>query len=111
MKKNTPPGRLGVPPLLLKLIAVMKLTSFLIILSICQAQANVYGQSNITLNLQQTEIGKVLNKIEQKGEYRFLYNYDLQSLKKKVDIRVENSPLNETLGILFANTDLTYRLM
>jgi TonB-dependent starch-binding outer membrane protein SusC len=111
MKKSTPPGRMGVPPLLFKSIAVMKLTFLLIILSICQAQANVYGQGAITLNEQQTEISKVLHKIEQKGEFRFLYNYDLQSLKKKVSIRVENSPLNETLGILFANTDLTYRLL
>jgi TonB-dependent starch-binding outer membrane protein SusC len=111
MKKSTPPGRMGVPPLLFKSIAVMKLTILLIILSICQAQANVYGQGSITLNMQQTEISKVLHKIEQKGEFRFLYNYDLQSLKKKVSIRVENSPLSETLGILFANTDLTYRLL
>jgi TonB-linked SusC/RagA family outer membrane protein len=89
----------------------MKLTFLLIVLNICQVQANIYGQGSITLNLQQTEISKVLNKIQQKGEFRFLYNYDMQSLKKKVNIRVENSPLSETLGILFANTDLTYRLM
>lgn len=100
MKKNAPPGRMGV-----------LLTLLLIILSFCQVQANVYGQGSITLNMQQAAIAKVLNRIEEKGEFRFLYNYDLQSLKKKVSIRVENSPLNETLGILFANTDLTYRLL
>lgn len=111
MKKNAPPRRSKLPPLLFKLFAVMKLSFFLIIFSVCQAQANVYGQGTITLNLQQTAIGKVLNKIEQEGEFRFLYNYDLQSLKKKVNINVRNSPLSETLEKLFADTDLTYRLL
>jgi TonB-dependent starch-binding outer membrane protein SusC len=111
MKKSTPHRRFEAPLLLFKLVLAMKFTLFLTVFCICQAHANVYGQRNITLNLHNTEIGKVLREIEQKGEFRFLYNYDLQSLKKKVDIRVENSPISETLEKLFINTDLTYKLL
>jgi TonB-dependent starch-binding outer membrane protein SusC len=111
MKKSTPLQRYEAPPFLFKMLVVMKLTLFLMVFCICHAYGNVYGQGNITLDLQQMEIGKVLNKIEQKGEFRFLYNYDLRSLKKKVDIKVENSPLSETLARLFVNTDLTYKVL
>ena len=111
MKKNRPLRRCAIPPSLFKLFVAMKLTILLIVLSVCQAQATVHAQGNITLNVQQTEIGKVLNKIEKSGEFRFLYNYDLQSLRKKVDITVQNAPLTETLSRLFRNTDLTYKLL
>lgn len=111
MKKNPPPRRHGLVPSLFKLFVVMKLTIFLIIWSVCQVQAKTYGQGSITLNLQQTEIGKVLNKIEKNGEFRFLYNYDLQSLKKKVDFSVQNSPLPAALEKLFVNTDLTFKML
>ncbi len=89
----------------------MKFTLLFMLLGICQVQANVFGQGNITLNLQQTAIEKVLTRIEKAGEFRFLYNYDLQALKKKVDIKVEGSSLKETLEKLFRNTDLTYKLL
>lgn len=111
MKKNTPLRRYAIPPSLFKLLVVMKLTILLIVLSICQARATGYAQGSITLNVQQTEIGKVLNKIEKAGEFRFLYNYDLNALRKKVDISVQNAPLAETLTRLFRNTDLTYKLL
>src|SRR5438105_9962555 len=111
MKKITPLRRYAIPPSLFKLFVVMKLTILLIVLSVCQVKATLYGQGSITLNLQQTEIGKVLNKIEKTGEFRFLYNYDLRSLKKKVDINVQNSSLPETLNKLFSNTDLSWKLL
>ncbi len=95
----------------IKFLIVMKLSFLLIILSFSQIQAKVYSQGNITLNLQQTAISKAIHKIEKEGQFRFLYNYDLADLKKKVNIQVENASLAETLGVLFSNTDLTYRLL
>ena len=89
----------------------MKLSFLLVLLSVCQLQARVLGQGNITLKLQRTEIEKVLNRIEKTSEFRFLFNYELGALKQKVDINVENSSLSETLEKLFANTDLTYKIL
>ena len=74
----------------------MKLSMLFILLGILQARADVRAQGSITLNMQQTEIVKVLNKIEKKGEFRFLYNYDLASLKKKVDVNFFNSDRKST---------------
>lgn len=112
MKKSTPPGRRhALAPSLFKLFVIMKITLFLIVLSVCHAHAHVYGQGSITLNLQRTSIDKVLSKIEKTGEFRFLYNYDLKALKQKVDVDVKNSSLRETLDKVLANTDLTYKLL
>lgn len=81
----------------------MKLSILLVLISVIEAKAEVHAQSSITLTMQQAEIGKVLNKIEKKttGEFRFLYNYDLPSLKKKVDIHFEQSSIKDVLAQLF----------
>ncbi len=89
----------------------MKLSMLFILLGILQARADVHGQGFITLNVQQTEIAKVLNKIERKGEFRFLFNYDLPSLKTKVTINWQNTDIKEALSKLFANTDLTFKIL
>ena len=75
-------------PLLFKLFVIMKLSILLILLGVLQAKANIHAQGSITLNMQGAEIAKVLNKIEKNGDFRFLYNYDLPSLRKKVDIQI-----------------------
>src|SRR6185437_14673218 len=98
---------------LFKLLVIMKLSILLVLLSVIEVQAKVHAQGAITLTMQQAEIGKVLNKIEKKtiGEYRFLYNYDLPSLRKKVDIHFEQSSIKDVLDRLFINTDLTYKML
>ena len=89
----------------------MKLSILFILLGLLQAKADVRAQGSITLNMQQTEIAKVLSKIEKKGEFRFLYNYDLPSLKTKVNVNWQNTGIKEGLSKLFANTDLTFRIL
>ncbi|GGB12165.1 TonB-dependent receptor [Puia dinghuensis] len=89
----------------------MKLTMLFLLFGLLQAEANVNAQGSITLNAQQTEIAKVLNKIEKKGEFRFLYNYDLSSLRTKVTVDWQNTPINEALSRLFKNTDLTFKVL
>jgi TonB-linked SusC/RagA family outer membrane protein len=90
---------------------MMKMTFLLIVLGVCQVHAHVYGQGNITLSLQETAIEKILNKIEKTDGFRFLYNYDLKALKKKVSVDVKNSGIREALDKILANTDLTYKLL
>ena len=58
--------------MLFKLFVIMKLSMLFILLGILQARADVHGQGAITLNVQQTEIARVLTKIEKKGEARTL---------------------------------------
>lgn len=91
----------------------MKFSLLLVLISVIEVQAKVNAQGSISLTMQQAEIGKVLNKIEKKttGEFRFLYNYDLPALKKKVDIHFEQSSIKDVLAQLFSHTDLTYKVL
>src|ERR1700733_7717737 len=94
-----------------KFIVIMKLSILFILPSVLQTHAGVFAQGSITLSMRQVEIEKVLSKIEKEGEFRFLYNYDLNSLKKKVDVDFEESSISEVLNKIFANTDLTYKML
>lgn len=89
----------------------MKLSLLFILLGLLQARADIRAQGSITMNVKQTEIAKVLKKIENSGDFRFLYNYDLPSLRKKVNIQFDRSSLKDALAKLFANTDLTYKVL
>jgi len=111
MKKPSSNARSISQNTLLKFLVVMKLSILLILLAAIEANAGVFAQGSITLNMRQVEIQKVLNKIEKDGEYRFLYNYDLESLRKKVDADFQQSSIKEVLNKIFANTDLTYKIL
>ncbi|HEX3767052.1 MAG TPA: secretin and TonB N-terminal domain-containing protein, partial [Puia sp.] len=111
MKKLPFPARSNTRNKFLKLLTIMKLSLMFILLAVTQTHAGVFAQGSITLSMRQVEIEKVLNKIEKEGEFRFLYNYDLNSLKKKVDVDFEESSISEVLNKIFANTDLTYKML
>ena len=87
----------------------MKLSMLFILLGILQARADIHAQGSVTLNVQQTEIARVLNRIERKGEFRFLYNYDLPSMKTKVSVNWQNTGIKDALTKLFEGTDLTFK--
>jgi len=110
MKKTVPlkRGQLCLP--LFKFLVVMKLAIVLILVSAVQLYAGVYGQK-ITVQAQQTEIKKILTKIEKTTDVRFLYNYDLAPLNKKIDFTVNNIDLPAALNQLFASTSLQYRIL
>jgi TonB-dependent starch-binding outer membrane protein SusC len=111
MKKLQSPARSSNQNMLFKLLIIMKLSFLFILLAVIEANAGVLAQGSITLNMRQVEIQKVLNKIEKEGEFRFLYNYDLKSLKKKVDVDFEASSIKDVLNTIFTNTDLTYKML
>jgi hypothetical protein len=111
MEKLRPIRGISNPRLLLKIFVIMKLSIVLILLGVLNLKAGVYAQGSITLNMGQAEIEKVLSRIENQGEYRFLYNFELPSLKKKVDANFQQTTIQETLNRLFVNTDLTYKIL
>lgn len=110
MKKIAPSKRSNRAKALLKFLLVMKLLILLTLITACQVQAGVLGQ-NISIRAQQTEIKKILNSIERNGDVRFLYNYELPSLKKKVDFVAANMPLRAALDKLFTSTGLAYKVL
>ncbi|HTL08138.1 MAG TPA: TonB-dependent receptor [Chitinophagaceae bacterium] len=89
----------------------MKLTTALLLLTCFQVSANVFSQTRITLQLQSTELKKVLSIIERKSSFRFLYNDETVKTGTKVDVQASNTPVTEVLDKLFAGRPLTYKIL
>ncbi|HEX4851602.1 MAG TPA: carboxypeptidase-like regulatory domain-containing protein, partial [Puia sp.] len=99
------------PHAIKKALLVMKLAFVLIFIASLQVSAKVDGQARVSLKLNQVEIAKALNSIENQGVYRFLYNSRLTDVKKKISIDVTDTEIKDVLKDLFAGTDLTYRML
>lgn len=113
MKKTVPRGWLLPTPKrsFFKMLLLMKMTIALILLTAFQVTAADGHAQNVTLQLRQAEMPKIFRAIEKQSPYRFLYNYDLPGLQKKVDVDVKNEPVQTVLNKLLEGTGLSYRIM
>jgi TonB-linked SusC/RagA family outer membrane protein len=98
-------------PLQSNLLLVMKLTALLTIFFTLNVSANGFGQERINLRVKKTEIGGVLRSIENQTNYRFLYNNELQDIREKISLTVNNAPLTEVLSLVFFKTKLNYQIL
>lgn len=99
------------PRALLKTLLVMKLAIFMILFTALQVKANPTSGQHISVSVNNAEIKKVLKTIEKDGNFRFLFNSDLKDIRKKVTFTVNDLPVNKSLDLLFAGTNLTYKLL
>lgn len=96
---------------LLKTFVIMKVVFFMLCFTALQVQASEVVGQNITVNAKNTEIKQVLRDIEKKGALRFMYNYNLPGLDRKVNLLVRNTPVTAALDQLLAGTGLTYKVV
>ncbi len=113
MKKTIPHVRCL--PLLkrsfLNFCLVMKMTLALILFTAFQVLAGDGNAQGITLQMKKAEIPKVLKAIEKQTNFRFLYNFDLPTLQKKVDVDVVNKPVANVLNDILEGSGLVHRLV
>jgi len=93
-----------------KLLLKMKITTLLLFCGVLNVMAvTSYSQSTkISLNLKNTPIEQVLDKIEQESEFYFLYNQKLIDVSRKVDIIAENKSIRDILNDLFDGYDVKF---
>lgn len=87
----------------------MKLVLFIVLLTTFQVQAMVSMAQNLNLSMKGVEMKKVLSAIEKQSTYRFMYNYNLNTLNRKVDFYAQNMDALTALDRLFEGSGLTYR--
>lgn len=88
----------------------MKLCLILMTASILQLRAAGYSQNRFTISGKQMEMHRLLELIEAKSNYRFLYNYKTFPANEKVDANFNNATLQVILnGVL--NPAFTYQIM
>lgn len=87
----------------------MKLTVFLLVISLFQIQASTYSQNTkLTLNMDNATMGQIFDKIESISEFRFLFASDQIDLKQKTTISVKRKKISDILRILFEGTNIVY---
>ncbi len=89
-----------------------KFTLSLLIILFSQSVLNqVFSQnSGLTLNMKNVTIESVLNTIESKTQYRFLYNKELVDVSQKTSIVVTNADITSVLNELFKGSNITFSI-
>ena len=95
-----------------KLFLTMRLTVLALCLTVFQGLALTISAQNAKLNLkmEKSTIKQVLNSIEEKTDYYFLYNSLLVNVEQKVSIDVTNESIGEVLAKVFSGTDIKYEI-
>ncbi|MDP2889956.1 MAG: STN domain-containing protein, partial [Bacteroidota bacterium] len=95
-----------------KCLTMMKWSLFFFFLSIIQVLAvdSYSQQTRLTLKFNQTSLESVLNEIENKSEFYFLYNQDFVNTKQNVDLDVKSAKIEDVLNSLLKGTDIKYTI-
>lgn len=100
------------PAMAVKILRIMRFYLFFLVLSVASAFASTsYSQStSLTLQLNNTPIEDVLNRIEEQTEFRFLYNKKIVNVERKVNVIVDGKSIMEVLDNIFKNSGISYTI-
>ena len=77
-----------------------------------QVQANNYSENTkISLHLQNVTVEKVLKEIENRTEFKFLYNDKEVNYKRNVSVHFEKENISRILQELFSDTNITFEVL
>jgi TonB-linked SusC/RagA family outer membrane protein len=95
-----------------KIPIAMRITLLLLFVLTFQLQAEqIYSQdAKISLDMKNATIEKVLQTIEEKSDYYFLYNSQLIDVDRKVSVRVRNAPISGILEELFKSENVEFEV-
>ncbi len=83
------------------------LIGFLVLVNTTQVFAQ---NANINLNVKDVTVEELLNTIEQKTNYRFLYSKQIVDVNRKVSLNAVNEKVEKVLQKIFDGTDITYQI-
>lgn len=87
----------------------LKLTTLLLLVSLFSIRANTYAQkTKVNLELNNTTVETVIETIEQKTDFRFIYKISDIDLNRVVSINVKNQAIDDVLEKLFKGTATDY---
>ena len=96
----------------LKFDLKMRLTTFLIVVSLFQIQANTYSQNTrVSLDLINVPVEEVINVIEKKTEFKFLLDTDEVDLKRIVTVQERKQKIHVILDKLFKATNIVHSVL
>jgi len=94
--------------LLIKYLLMTKLAILCVLAFSFQSFARGYGQGNINLRLERTQLKKVFKAIEDQGFFRFVYKDEILPRDKSVTIVAQHASVEEVLAKVLDQTGLSY---
>lgn len=91
---------------------MMKWSVFFFFLGVIQVFAveSYSQQTRLSLKFSKTSLERVLDAIENKSEFYFLYNQDIVNTKRIVDVDVKEQKIDDVLNALFNGTNIKYTI-
>ena len=101
-----------VNPLAQKILLTMRLTLFLMVLSVFSAFSGTYAQkTKLNLKVQNGQVKEVLNEIENQSEFFFMYDNKQVDVERKVNMQVNAMSIDQVLQKLFEGTGTNYKVV
>jgi len=96
-----------------KILLIMKLTLFLILVTVFQVSAiSIFSQGkNVSFEMHNATVRDVIQAIETQGEMSFFYNDDLAELNTQISVSFQDKPVKEALENALAQADMTYEII
>ncbi len=95
-----------------KILLIMKLTTFIWLMSVMQVSAGVYYQKGqVSINLINTSIEQVMDAIKHQIGYKFVYRADLFNEVEKFDLHAKNKPIANVLTEVLVARGFEYEIL
>lgn len=107
LKEVQPFCAFGKIPLIMRITLVL----FFVFTFYINAEQSYSQKTKISLDMKNSTIEKVLQTIEEKSDYYFLYNNQLINVDQKVSMKVENATISSILDLLFKSNEVEYRVI
>ncbi|WP_035669158.1 TonB-dependent receptor [Flavobacterium sp. 83] len=89
----------------------LKLTTLLLLVAMFNIRANTYAQkTKVSLELNNTTVETVIETIEQKTDFRFIYKMNDIDLNRIISIRVKDQTIDIVLDKLFKGTGTDFKV-
>lgn len=99
-------------PVTQKILLTMRLTLFLLVISVFSAFSITYAQkTKLDISIQNSKVKDVLDAIETQSEFFFMYNNKQVDVERKVDIDAKSTTVDVVLQKLFAETNINYKIV
>ena len=87
----------------------MKLTGFLILVTLVQVTASVYSQNTLlSLSMKNSSLKDVFREIEKQSEFTFLYNNSKIDVDKEVSVEFKSSKVEDILNKVLNGSGIAY---
>lgn len=99
-------------PMAQKILLAMRLTLFLMVLSVFSAYSSSYAQkTKLNLKVQNTQVKEVLSQIENQSEFFFMFDNKQVDVERKVNLEVSSMNIDQVLQKLFEGSGVNFRIV